>query len=123
MAHFLDGDYMTVLNRARSWKMGTNLNLYRAALTLLGCCGFAGCQALDSLSSVGSAKLDSLQEEIEKQATVDTEGGWWRKDPGVVLKEIPIGTPVDQARAFMEGHGFKCSEQHAEQGDAYLLCR
>ena len=101
--------------------MGKNRNIYRVFLTLLTCSGLAGCQALGSLSSSGSARLDPLQEEIVKQEAVDSRAGWWRKDPGVVLKEIPIGTPLDQARAVMEGHGFQCS-QHTEQDSSYLLC-
>lgn len=57
-----------------------------------------------------------------KQEDVEAKPGCWRKDPAVVLKEIPVGMPVDQARAIMEGHGFECS-QHTEEGSSYLLCQ
>lgn len=99
--------------------MGKNPKLYRVFLFLLACSGSAGCQALGSSSISGSSKIDPLQEEIAQPLKSKINQG--RKDPEVVLKEIPIGTPVGQARAVMEGHGFKCSEG-SKEGSSYLLC-
>jgi len=90
-------------------------------LALFACGGFGGCRLLSSSSSSESVKGDRLLEEIVGGETVEAKAGWWRKDPAVVLKEIPIGTPVDQAKAVMEAHGFKCSEQ-PEQNGPFLLC-
>jgi hypothetical protein len=84
----------------------------RAFPALLAPCLLAGCTAV-------GRPADALQEAIARQPTIEAKAGWWKKDPGVVLQEIPLGTPLSQARAVMKGHGFECSEG----AEGCLVCK
>jgi hypothetical protein len=69
-----------------------------------------------------SAGPDNFQEEIFNQESAGGSSDPWRQDPGVVLKEVPLGTPVDEARSVMERHRFECSDGQSE-GKACLVCK
>ena len=94
----------------------------RGLLTLLACAGFAGCQVV-SLGEPGTArKADPLQEALLKAEVVEAKQGWWKYNPAAVLKEVPPGTPVEQARSVMQGHGFTCKQATGATGSS-LVCR
>jgi hypothetical protein len=83
-----------------------------------GCC-LAGCQ------SVGpGGPPDPLVEEILKQPAPKKAPVPGTPDPlaAVVLAEVPLQTPVDQARAVMERHGFSCWSNVPDDRGVCLHC-
>ncbi len=82
-----------------------------------------GCRALTSSNARPSAPADPLQEAILKAKDLESRAGRCRKRPDAVLKEVPLGTPVDQAQTIMAGHGFGC-HPHGDDGQGpALFCR
>ncbi len=94
--------------------------LNRLGLLLLVVLG--GCQALTPSNSRPNTSADPLQEAILKERDLESKAGWWRKPPDPVLKEVPLGTPVDQAQTVMAGHGFSCSPHGDEGRGPSVLC-
>lgn len=41
---------------------------------------------------------------------------------GEVLKFVPVGTPLEQARKIMTDNGFRCEEVNCDLGLPYLRC-
>jgi hypothetical protein len=74
-------------------------------LGLVGGCCLAGCQAVGP-----SEPPDPLVEEILSQPTPKKAPPPGATDPraAVVLLEVPLQTPLAQARATLEQHGFSC---------------
>ena len=89
---------------------------------LLACNGFLGCATIDSTTRAEVVKPDPLCEQISKQKTIEVGSGWCKVDPAVVLKEIPLGTPLPQARSIMEGHGFHCLDGTGDSQGIFLKC-
>ena len=85
------------------------------------CAGVAGCM-VDTSGGWNSGKADPLQAEIYQQYHLLARPAWWKPNPEVVLKEIPQGTPIAEARAVMAGHGFFCSGGLGDEKGAYLQC-
>ena len=56
------------------------------------------------------SKPDPVQEAIKKGEILEDQGWLQHRtmNPSVVLKFIPSGTPIEQAKSFMEVHGFTC---------------
>lgn len=92
------------------------------ALAILACVQlFQGCQIAGPVSSGNlSGRLDSLQEEIWKQPS-ESQDGLHSVSATPVLKYIPLGTAIEQAKAVMEAHGFRCSSDNQE-GRCRLVC-
>jgi hypothetical protein len=89
--------------------------------------GFSPAGAVVTLASVQLvlgcqlvSQPDPLQKEIFNQPRL-SDGGVDR-NPDPVLRLIPVGTPVEQARAVMEAHGFHCSDDR-RSGPATLECK
>jgi hypothetical protein len=86
---------------------------------LLACCAFLACATVNP-----NAKLDPLVEQISIQAAAKkTPGTAPPKPPGdIVLEEIPLKTPLTQARAIMRRHGFACWSGVPDNGGPCLYC-
>lgn len=67
-------------------------------------------------------KPDSLQHRICKADVLESSAGSWKLCPDVVLREIPLGTPVDEAQSVMKRQGFSCRDA-TEDNRKFLLCR
>ena len=96
--------------------------LARLALVLWSVVLAMGCGSLSSRGLGFFGWTDPLQETIFKQSQLENMNGCWRKDPAAVLKEVPLGTSLEQARSIMSRHGFRCEEQAGEENDSFLLC-
>ena len=93
-------------------------------VVLLPCCCFTGCEAMNNLVSPVTENPDPFQVQILKQDAADKKpGAPTRLLPDLILREIPLRTPVAKARAFMEQHGFSCSGGVPEGSLTCLDCR
>jgi hypothetical protein len=71
---------------------------------------FQGCQLASPTSSsqlVGHP--DPLQEEIRNQPVEGQTNGLSTVSPAPVLKYVPLGSSIEEAKKVMESHGFDCS--------------
>ena len=58
---------------------------------------------------------------LGKAEVLEARAGWWKHSAAPVLKEIPPGTPVEQARSVMQGHGVTCElDTHADGGPVLI---
>jgi hypothetical protein len=81
------------------------------ALLVLACVPwFQGCQI---------GRPDLLQEEIRKQPS-EYQNGLQVVSATCVLKYIPLGTSIEQAKRFMESHDFRCSSENKDS-PCYLI--
>jgi hypothetical protein len=88
-------------------------------LVVLSSAFFLGCTTLPSTTPAPEAAPDRFVTEIFNGDTRKIKIGSAGVDTDIILKEIPLKTPVDQARTVMESHGFKCwSGVH----DGYSIC-
>ena len=95
-------------------------------LGLVLCCGLAGCLTTNPLATPVPDVANPFVENLIKQdPLVFKEGGKEiklvppRLKPDLVLQEIPLGTPLANARAVMERHGFSC---WSGVQDNYRIC-
>jgi len=86
-------------------------------LFAISCSIWSGCQALNFGALRQNGKADPFQEEITSAGVLEGTAGYWKIKPDVVLKEIPVGTPVLQAQAVMEKHGFSSSYGSTEDDE------
>ena len=78
------------------------------------CLFFCGCHSFQLAGS-----NDPLVEEIANQAAVGKRVGSTPQSPDLILKEIPLKTPVKEAQAIMKEHGFTC---WSAVPDGYKTC-
>lgn len=84
---------------------------------------FQGCQLASPPSSsplVGHP--DPLQEEIRNQPVEGQTNGLATVSPAPVLKYVPLGTSIEEAKKVMESHGFDCSASN-DDTHPYLVCK
>jgi len=77
-------------------------------LVVLASTCLLGCATLPSTTPTPEAVPDRFVTEIFKGDTREKKIGPAGVDTDIVLKEIPLKTPVAQARTVMESHGFTC---------------
>jgi len=77
-------------------------------VALLFCCCFLGCETVNAPAPLATAKPDPFVEAILKGDALEKTPALAKLKPDAVFKEIPLQTPLAQARAVMEGHGFSC---------------
>jgi hypothetical protein len=65
---------------------------------------------------------DPLLEEILKQETLVKKPDSATLKPDVIFREVPIRTPLAEARAIMERHGFSCWSGVADSKGTCLHC-
>jgi hypothetical protein len=83
---------------------------------LLACCWGLGCQTVGQNG-------DPLLEAILKPPTEGARAGQSHLSPAeVVLLEVPLKTPMPEARAAMEKHGFTCWSGMVTDKGTYLHC-
>jgi hypothetical protein len=102
------------MNRAAVWKV--------LALGLLPCCCSAGCGTFNSSAAPQNGVPDPLLEEIVKQGVPGKKSWPVPLQADAVLREVPVLTPVAQARAVMERHGFSCWPCVPDSGGTCLHC-
>jgi hypothetical protein len=86
----------------------------------LGC--VLGCMTLDPASPPPEPKADNWIDELLKQEAVESKNKWHKLKPDFVLKEVPLQTPLAQARSIMERHGFSCWAGLSDNRGDYLHC-
>jgi hypothetical protein len=84
-------------------------------LGLLLCCGLAGCVTTSPFATPLPETPNPFLEEILKQDPVVFKEGDKeikpvppRLKPDSILQAVPLNTPLAEARAVMERHGFSC---------------
>ena len=102
--------------------MGKTRICHRLCAGLICASGLVGCFTIDLSGGWQNGTADPLQAEIFKQYTLMARPGWWKPDPGIVLREIPAGTPLAEARAVMEKHRFNCVDGLGDEKGTYLRC-
>lgn len=111
--HLLRSKAMPSHDLFPSWgdrKVGKNRFLFAFSLLFTGC-------SLASLSpSAKNKQPDEFQEELEKAEFLEGQPTWKLK-PDVVLRHIPIGTSIEQAKCYMETHGFTCTFGSTDEDD------
>lgn len=95
----------------------------RGFLALLGCVWFAGCLTPHPGPPEPHGKADALQEALRTAKVDKTEVGFWRRSPAAVLQEVPVGTPLAQAQAVMQRHGFSCRQEKMDPARVCLICK
>ncbi len=68
------------------------------------------------------AKPDPLLDEILVQPALEKKPGSATLNPGPVLQVVPLQTPLAQAQATMEHHGFSCWSGVPEGDTLHLRC-
>ena len=102
--------------------MGGTGNWHKLAICLFACGGFVGCITAGAGPAPPDAPPDPLLEQILKQDVLESKPGASRLNPKPILKEIPLQTPLSQARATMERHGFSCWSGLSDNRGEYLHC-
>jgi hypothetical protein len=88
------------MDKAKVWKV--------LWLSFFLCCCYLGCETVNSPATLANGKPDPFVEEIVKQEAFEKTPAAAKFKPDAILKAIPLQTPLEQARAVMEGHGFSC---------------
>jgi hypothetical protein len=91
-------------------------------LVVLSSACFLGCATLPSKSPTPEEVPDRFVSDIIKADTRDKKVGPTGVDTDVILKEVPLRTPLAQARAVMESHGFKCWAGVPDNNSICLHC-
>jgi hypothetical protein len=76
----------------------------------------------DPRPPVPEVKADAWVDEIVKQDVLDSKNKWRKLKADVVLKEVPIYTPLAQAKSIMERHGFSCWTGLSDNRGEYMHC-
>jgi hypothetical protein len=76
----------------------------------------------DPRPPVPEVKADAWVDELLKQDVVDSKNKWRKLKADVVLKEVPIYTPLAQAKSIMERHGFSCWTGLSDNRGDYMHC-
>jgi hypothetical protein len=92
------------------------------AFGLLLCCCFLGCATFEPGPVPQNGKLDPFLDEIVRQEPLEKKLWSVTLKPDVVLRDIPLQTPVAEARAIMERHGFSCWSGVADAKGKCLHC-
>jgi hypothetical protein len=99
----------------------------RLGLFFIGC--LAGCVTTESAALAPPGPTDPFVEEILKQdfLYIKQDGKDVKTDPpqvkpDVVLREIPLKTPLADAQAFMERHTFSCQGGVKDNYQTCLYC-
>ena len=78
-------------------------------LVLLPCCCCLGCHTVAPAGPPDPLVEAVLKEAAQKRAPGPNAAGDLAADlAAVVLKEVPLQTPLDKARPVLERHGFSC---------------
>jgi hypothetical protein len=95
-----------------------DLFLFGAFVSLACVQLFLGCQLASPISSgIRIGRPDPLWEEIRKES--EDPDARHVVSPAPVLKYIPLGTPIEQAKTLMKAHGFRCSSDEKDS-NSYL---
>jgi hypothetical protein len=95
---------------------------WKVALMCLLVCSWVGCVTVPPSSTSPSDPPDPFVKAILKEAPASKRPGVTVVSPDVVLKEVPLKTPLAQARAIMEQHGFSCWKGTPEGLGTCLHC-
>ena len=102
--------------------MGNARSYKKLLFGLLSSCYFVGCMTFGPSPMPEGGAPDLFLEAILKQETVESKPGWSKLKTEAVLKEIPLATPLAQARTIMERHGFSCWAGLSDGKGEYLHC-
>lgn len=75
---------------------------------LLPCLILAGCMSFRGNTSAPVPPPDSFVADIARQPVVRKMEGSAELKPEIVFTIVPLHTPVKEAKALMEKHGFSC---------------
>jgi hypothetical protein len=89
----------------------------------LFCCGLLGCVTFPSSPTPSTDIPDPFIEEIARQEIIFRLPTFAILSPEIILREVPLQTPVEQARSFMAGHGFSCWRGVPDTKGTCLLCK
>jgi hypothetical protein len=92
------------------------------ALCLLPLCCALGCATFDTDATPPDGQPDPLLVAILRQEAVAKVLTAVTVKPDVVLQEIPLQTPVAEARSIMERHGFSCWSRVPDGDRTCLYC-
>src|SRR5579872_6726528 len=91
-------------SRARPWPPRSEAAIMaRVSLAVCCCAALAGCQGLPDRPALAPPPKPRHTVSLFEESEPDNEA--LRR---VVLRHVPPGTPVDQARSALEGQGFIC---------------
>jgi hypothetical protein len=91
-------------------------------LAVLACACAAGCMTTNPAAPAPDVKLDPFVDELLRQEVLAKKPGSATLKPDPVLRELPVKSTVEQARAAMERHGFACWSGVAEANGTCLHC-
>jgi hypothetical protein len=91
-------------------------------LALLPLCGCLGCLTFNPGAAPQIGQPDPFVETIAKQPVLGKVDQTAVLKPDIVLEEVPLHTPVAQARAIMEQHGFSCWARVPDNNRECLHC-
>jgi hypothetical protein len=83
---------------------------------------FPGCVTFNSSTVPPNGIPDPLLEEILRQETLVKKPDSATLKPAILLREVPIRTPLAQAKSVMERHGFSCWSGVADSKGTCLHC-
>jgi hypothetical protein len=92
-------------------------------LLFIACTGMFGCQGVSPALLGQDERNEPLQEAIFNQAKLQSpQEDVCVTSPTAILPEIPLGSPVDNARAVMQRHGFQCADLLTVDNRPFLSC-
>lgn len=74
-----------------------------------------------TLPRVLKRSCDPLQVGICYGEKLEFHNGKWKINPALVLREIPLNSPIDKAETVMKDHGFFCSHGSTENDEQPVL--
>jgi hypothetical protein len=102
--------------------MGRSVVWHSLGLVVLTSACLLGCATLPSTAPTPEEVPDRFVSEIFKADTRDKKVGLTGVDADVILKEVPLRTPIAQARTVMESHGFTCWSGVPDSNSICLHC-
>jgi hypothetical protein len=92
-------------------------------LLFIACTWMIGCEGVSPALIGQDERNEPLQEAIFSQAKLQSpQEQICVTNPAWVLLEIPLGSPVDKARAVMQRHGFQCADLLTSDKRPFLSC-